>query len=114
MGPSHTRTRGSQHRLPELLRPLFWDHDFERLDWDLHRSFIMGRVLAAGTWEAVAWLRTQLGHAALKQWIQEHEGRVLTSQQLRFWELVLGLPHDDVNRWLAQSSRRIWHDRVAR
>ena len=61
----------------------FWDCDFEQLDWDLQRSFIVGRMLAAGTWEAVMWLRGQLGDDALRQWIQDHEGRLLTSQQLR-------------------------------
>ena len=33
----------------------------------------------------------------LRQWIVQHEGRGLSSRQLRFWEVVLDLPHDRVN-----------------
>jgi len=113
MGQGDAHATGGQDRLPELLRPLFWDCDFEQLDWNLQRSFVVGRVLAEGTRDAISWLRARLGDAELSRWIRDHEGRPLTSQQLRFWELILGLPGDEVNRWLAQDSRRIWHERIS-
>ena len=43
--------------LPEMLRPLFWDCDFERLDWRRDREYIVGRVLVHGPWDAICWLR---------------------------------------------------------
>ena len=40
-------------RLPEMLRPLFWDCDFDRLDWRREREFVVGRVLVHGPWDAI-------------------------------------------------------------
>jgi hypothetical protein len=54
-----------QTRLPALLRPLFWDHDFKTLTWEDDHDLIIARVLASGTWEAITWLRTRLGDQAL-------------------------------------------------
>ncbi len=84
-------------RLPEMLRPLFWDCDFDQVSWRDHRDYVVRRVLSAGTWDAVCWLRAGLGDVALRQWIEQHEGRGLSSRQLRFWEVVLDLPPELVN-----------------
>jgi hypothetical protein len=98
-------------RLPETLRPLFWDSDFEQISWQEHRDYVVRRVLSAGTWEAVCWLRARLGDAALRQWIEQHEGRGLNSRQLRFWEAVVDLPRSLVDAWLGSEGRRIWEGR---
>lgn len=107
---------GSVHspRLPAKLRALFWDYDFAALTWGDDCDLIIGRVLAAGNWEAVTWLRSRVGDRALRDWIEQHQGRGLSPQQLYFWELVVGLPHRQVNRWLAAEGRQIWQERVRR
>jgi len=98
--------------LPEWLRSLFWDHDFDSLNWDDHRDFIAGRVLAEGPWRAVCWLRRELGDGLLRQWIEDHRGRLLSRQQLRFWQLVLDLPGELVDAWLLTETRQIWDQRT--
>ncbi len=100
--------------LPENLRSLFWDHDFGTLDLETHTSFIIARVLAAGSWEAVCWLRRRLGDDALRDWIEKDEGRRLDPKQLRFWELILEIPRDWVDKWLQNDSRQTWDGRVHR
>ena len=97
--------------LPEMLRPLFWDSDFEQISWREHRDYVVRRVLSAGTWEAVCWLRARLDDVALRAWIEQHEGRGLSSRQLRFWEVVLDLPSGLVDAWLGSEGRRIWEGR---
>ncbi|MEI8374984.1 MAG: hypothetical protein WCJ35_19340 [Planctomycetota bacterium] len=97
--------------LPEMLRPLFWDSAFDQISWQGHRNYVVRRVLSAGTWDAICWLRARLGDAALRQWIEQHEGRGLSSRQLRFWELVLDLPCELVDAWLGSEGRRIWEGR---
>jgi len=98
-------------RLPEMLRPLFWDTEFDQVSWQAHRDYVIRRVLSAGTWDAVCWLRRKLGDAALRQWIEQHEGRGLSSRQLRFWEVILDLPGAEVDGWLASEGRRLWEGR---
>lgn len=99
-------------QLPALLRPLLWDYDFEALAWENDRDLIIARVLTSGGWEAITWLRSHVGDRALREWIERHQGRGLSPRQLRFWELILELPHRQVNRWLAAEGRKIWEKRA--
>jgi hypothetical protein len=97
--------------LPEQLRPLFWDHDFEKVDWLQHRDFIIGRVLEAGSWDAICWLRLEVGDGVLRDWFMRSRGRLLDSEQLRFWQVILDLPADAVDAWLQSPERKIWEQR---
>jgi hypothetical protein len=97
--------------LPQRLKPLFWDDHFARLTWEADADLIKSRILAAGDWDAVQWLRRSLGDEALRTWLESRRGAGLTSRQLRFWELVLKLSHGDVNAWLADPAREVWERR---
>jgi hypothetical protein len=99
---------------PESLRSLFWDCDFDALDWQQHRDFVIGRVLVAGSWDAICWVRRTVGDDALREWIQRRQGRSLSPQQLRYWELVLELPAELVDAWLESEERQIWEGRLRR
>ena len=109
---SAKRTRAGE--LPEELRAFFWDCEFAGLRWRRHRDFIIGRVLGSGTWAAVKWLRSRADDAALRAWILRRRGRGLSPPQLRFWELILNLPHRQVTAWLRAPERQIWDHRVRR
>jgi hypothetical protein len=97
--------------LPELLRGLFWEYDFDRLSWTSDRDLVLRRVLSEGPWEAVLWLRRRAGDEVLRQWILAHRGRGLDRRQLRFWQLILDLPGDEVDRWLAGREPDPWEHR---
>ncbi|MFM8953333.1 MAG: DUF6922 domain-containing protein [Planctomycetaceae bacterium] len=104
---------GPRTELPAFLGPLFWDVDPSGLDAEMHRDFVIGRILSAGTLESIRWARKHYGDDALREWIMRHEGRQLSGPQLRLWETVIGLPGERVNAWLANAERRIWEDRAA-
>jgi hypothetical protein len=108
----HNQQTKSPGKLPRLLRMCFWDYDFSALSWERDRDFIIGRVLTYGNWDAVTWLRSRLEDHALRKWIMHHQGRGLSPRQLRFWQLILGLPHREVNSWLEAQPRRFWDRRV--
>jgi hypothetical protein len=105
------RRRRNSGQLPERLKPLFWDRRFARLTWEADSDLITGRILANGDWTAVRWLRRSLGDLALRAWLERRRGAGLSSRQLRFWELVLDLPHRQVNGWLADPGPQIWENR---
>jgi hypothetical protein len=98
-------------KLPRSMKPLFWEYDFARLTWDADRDLIVGRILSAGNWDSLRWLRRRLPDGELRIWLEHRHGAGLSNRQLRFWELLLALPHRQVNSWLAQPGRRIWEDR---
>jgi hypothetical protein len=102
----------SREALPSELLDLFWDFDAKTLSLEQDRDLIISRVLASGPWDAVQWLRKRLGDTALRDWIERHQGRGLSRQQLRFWELMLGLPHRAVDRWMQCAERGIWDHRT--
>ena len=98
--------------LAEELRPIFWDFDFRRLRWDKDRDLIIGRILSHGDWQALRWLRSRFDSAILGNWLLRRRGAGLSSRQLRFWELILELPHCEVNEWLKDTGRTLWERRV--
>lgn len=99
--------------LPTMLRPLFWDCNFEQIDWEDGRDFIISRVLTCGEWEAIQWLREKTGDTCLREWLELHNGGGLSPERLRFWELILHIPHHTANTWIAESSHSLWTRRVA-
>jgi hypothetical protein len=105
------RRRAVPDRLPTRLRPFFWDHEFARLSWKADRDLIIGRILAAGDWESLRWLRRRLRDDALREWLAHRRGAGLSAQQLRYWELILDLPRRTVNAWLAEPGRQDWEER---
>ena len=104
----------STARLPKMLRPLFWDYNFDILTWEEDRELIISRILISGSWDAVTWLRSHAGDQYLREWIERLQGKGLSPLQLRFWELILGLHHQQVNTWLSSDRRKIWEKRADR
>ncbi len=100
--------------LPHFLKPLFWEYQFEDLNWEEDRDLIIGRVLTSGDWSTVQWLREQLGPESLREWIERRKGHGLDPRRLRFWELILGLPHREVGEWIKDMNRDGWHRRIRR
>ena len=98
--------------LPARVRRLLWEYDPETLDWHADRDLIVRRVLVHGDWEAVSWLRRRLGDDVLRRWLTEREGDVLSPRQLRFWQVVLGLPEERVDRWVEARRDTLWTGRV--
>ena len=107
----HRMRKQHASKLPTILKDLFWDYDFAALRWEPDRDLIIARVLTLGRWDAVTWLRSAVEDCALLEWIQAHRGGGMSPQRLRFWELILGLSHRQVNAWLAEEGRRIWDRR---
>jgi hypothetical protein len=98
--------------LPSHLTSLFWDYDASRLAWPKDADLIIARILASGDWRSVQWLLDQCDRNALRRWIRARQGRGLDARRLRFWELVLGLPHSEVNRWIGVLERDSWPRRT--
>jgi hypothetical protein len=53
-----------------------------------------------------------VGDEFLREYLVAHHGKNLSPHQLRFWELILRLPHQDVSAWLSDAGRTVWDRRV--
>ncbi len=101
-------------RLPAELAHLFWEYDAEALTWSRDRDLVIGRFLTVGTWDDIRWLRGKVPVPALRRWILRARGRGLSPPQMRYWQLMLDLPGDEVEAWLSDPARNIWHRRSRR
>lgn len=100
--------------LPDSLRDLFQEYDFDELSWRQDRELIMDRILSRGPWDAVQWLRRQVGDAGIREWIEETRGRSLDRRRLRFWQLILRIPAERVDAWLERRASDPWENRWAK
>jgi len=111
---SPSNKKAGTTKLPLRLRRLFWDYKFGDLSWERDREFIMDRVLTTGDWASIKWLRSKLGDEEdLKDWIATHHQK-LSPRQLRFWEIILEIPHKRVTEWLAARPQNVWEKRTVR
>jgi hypothetical protein len=70
-------------------RHLFWDIDPATLDPHRHADFVIGRVLSKGSWAALSALRSEVGDATLRDFVERAPHR-LDRRSLRFFQVVLG------------------------
>jgi len=103
----------SRELLPASFKHLFWDCSFEQIRHEPAQPFVVGRVLAEGTWEEIKWLRSTLGDGMIKQWLIDHRGKNISLRQLRFWELILELPPKKVDSWISEKKNSSWHQRCS-
>ena len=97
--------------LPKKLRLYFWDYPFTRLSIKKDRDLIIRRLFSSGSWDAVCWLRRQIGDQTLREWLIANKGRGLTPRQLRFWGVVYDLPARQVNNWVRAAQNGVWGNR---
>ncbi len=101
-------------RLPAQVRPLFWEFgDAREVSLEHDSDFVVGRILSAGDWDALLWLRREAGDASIRDYLSRTRGRGLTPQQLRLWQVLLDLPEPVVTAWLHGDARRLWDGRAS-
>ena len=110
-GESADMVAASAQPLPELLRPLFWEHDFNGLRWPTDRDLVIGRILQHGGDEAVGWIRRTAGDTRIVDWLRLRQGRGLDARQLRFWQVVLELSAAEVDPWVSAARENAWGER---
>lgn len=98
--------------LPELLGRYFWDYAPGRLTWPESRHTIIWRLLEKGGFDAVRWLRRHVGDEGIREFIIERRGRGIDPKRLRYWELILDLPKEQVDAWIATAMRNPWNQRA--
>ena len=100
-------------KLPKWLRPCFWDVLFCRVNGETHADFVAYRLLESGDWDGIRWLRRMAGDAPLIELVRKSRGVGLSRRQLRFWQLIWGLPKREVDEWLLRDGDDTWDRRAS-
>lgn len=76
-------------KLPKSFKQYFWDVDFEKVDLDKFRPFILKRLLDRGNTEAIIWVRQHYTKEDIIQLLLTT--RDLSAQTANFWADFLRL-----------------------
>lgn len=68
---------------------LFWDTEADQIDPELHRTYIIERVLEHGREEDTQWLFQQYDRQLIAEVVRK--SRRLSSKSKNYWGIILGL-----------------------
>jgi len=69
--------------IPSQFRRFFWDTDPAAIDLHRHPAYIIGRILATGSLQAIWWLQRQYPTGTILQVLASSKG--LSARSRRFW-----------------------------
>jgi len=84
----------TKNRLPEFLRPYFWDVEFENVNKETSKKFVIKRVLDRGNIRDVRYVVNTYGKDAIKDVVLGT--RDLARPTGNFWADILGLDKTQV------------------
>jgi hypothetical protein len=98
--------------IPAHLHRYFWEYDPERLSLEESRHTILLRLLQSGGMDALRWLRATVSDDELRTLLVRRRGRGITPRRLRFWGLMLDVPEEQVDEWVAAERATVWNRRT--
>lgn len=101
----------TQTRFQAEFGDLFWDCRSIDISAEAHQDFIVERILSRGSWDQIGHLRAWLGDDVIRDVLERHRGRTLSCAQLRLWEVLLEIPAERVDAWMAEERRQVWDGR---
>ena len=74
------------NKLPSTYKKYFWDCDFELLDLNVHREFILKRLLNFGDLEAIKFILTEFSHRYVENIVKQKGQKILSRTNFLFWQ----------------------------
>ncbi|MEK9150322.1 MAG: hypothetical protein AAB267_09815 [Candidatus Desantisbacteria bacterium] len=96
-------------RLPRYLSKYFWDVEFEKIDLQKRRVYILRRILEYGDRQAVAWMWKNFKEEEIKEVLSNFRG--LSPKSANFWAVILNIKKEDVrclNKSFIETQRQFW------
>ena len=91
----------------QLTKGLFWDVDFEKIDWDKNAPYVVERVLSRGKWENFKTILAYYGKSRIKEIIVKL--RYLDKRTLHFCSVYFNIPLNEFRCYnIRQSNRLHW------
>ena len=75
-------------KVPQNFRKYFWDINFNELDFEKHRKFILERLLNYGTFDTFSWVFRTFSGEEIKELINNNGTHSLSRNSLLFWEKI--------------------------
>lgn len=88
-----------------LTKGLFWDVEYEQLEWEKDKVYIIGRVLDMGSWEDIRKLFDRYGEEAIKRSI--FKVRELKRRTEILWSKYFNIPVEKLSSWQRREASRV-------
>ncbi len=82
------RKNNSGHAIPRQYKKFFWDVDFNKLDLEKHRKFILERFLNFGTFDTFKWIFKTFDSEEVQELIDKKGIHSLTRNSFYFWNKI--------------------------
>jgi hypothetical protein len=96
-------------KLPEFLNKYFWDVEFEKIDLQKRRVYVLRRILEYGDEKAVAWMWQNFKKSEIEDVLCKFRG--YSQKSANFWALLLDVPREEVlclKKPSSKEQKRIW------
>lgn len=81
-------------KLPKYLKTYFWDVEFEDIDLDKRRIFILKRILEYGNEQAVHWMWKNFDKSEMINALSNYRG--YSKKSANYWAIILDIPKENV------------------
>ncbi|MDP8274812.1 MAG: hypothetical protein RAO92_00265 [Candidatus Euphemobacter frigidus] len=95
--------------LPKFLEKYFWDVEFEKIEFQKRRVFVLRRILEYGDEKAVAWMGKNFKRSEIKNVLSNFRG--YSQKSANFWTLLLDVPREEVlclKKRSSKEQKKIW------
>ena len=96
-------------RLPKFLNKYFWDVEFEKIDLQKRKVYVLRRILEYGDEKAVSWMWKNFKKSEIRNALSNFRG--YSQKSANFWALLLNVPREKVlclKKHSLKEQKRIW------
>lgn len=94
---------------PEFLKKYFWDVDFEKIDLQKRRVYVLRRILEYGDEQAIAWMWKNFEKSEIKNALSNFRG--YSQKSASFWAFILNIEKENVkclNKSFRETQKQFW------
>ncbi len=96
-------------KLPSSFKQYFWEIDFEKLDLEKRRIYILKRILEYGDKRAIVWMWKNFDDSEIKNVL--YYCRDISLKSANFWALMLNIRKEKVkclNKSFRDTQKQFW------
>ena len=96
-------------KLPPSFKQYFWEINFEKLDLEKRRAYVLKRLLEYGNKEAIAWIWKNFEESEMKDTLCKFRG--YSQKSANFWALLLDISKEGVlclRKPSLRGQKKIW------
>ena len=97
------------NKLPASLKKYFWDVEFEKIDLNNRRVYVLKRILEYGDNKAIGWMWKNFKRSEIENALCNFRG--YSQKSANFWAVILNVNRESVkclNRSFRETQKQFW------